>query len=86
MSEMSEKPLTGYKRLWAFVYLILALATNLLYVGYIIIPKIVANTLYADYYMQWILLNFFLIIILAILFFAKFLLITFAKTEEKVFS
>lgn len=86
MSEMTEKPLEGYKRLWAFVYLILALATNLLYVGYVIIPNVVAKTLCAADYMQWILVNFFLIIILAILFFSKFLLITFAKTEEKVFS
>ncbi|GAI51925.1 unnamed protein product, partial [marine sediment metagenome] len=80
----SEKPLVGYKRLWAFVYLILALATNLLYVGYVIIPNVVKKTLYASDYMQWVLVNFFLIIILMILFFAKFILVTFAKVEDKV--
>ena len=82
---MAEKPLAGYKRLWAFVYMILALATNLLYVGYVVIPKVVAATMNAGDYTQWILVNFFLIIILAILFFAKMVLIAFAKAEEKIF-
>jgi len=81
---MADKPLGGYKRLWAFVYLILALSGNLLYIGYVTIPKIIAGTMTAADYMQWILFNFFLIIILAILFFAKMILITFAKAEEKL--
>jgi len=81
---MAEKPLAGYKRLWAFVYMILALATNLLYVGYVVIPKVVAGSMTAGDYVQWILVNFFLIIILAILFFAKMVLIAFAKAEEKI--
>lgn len=81
---MAEKPLSGYKRLWAFVYLVLALAGNLLYIGYVTIPKVVAGTMTAADYMQWVLFNFFLIIILAILFFAKMVLITFAKAEGKI--
>jgi len=80
----AEKPLAGYKRLWAFVYMILALATNLLYVGYVTIPKVVAGTMSAGDYVQWILVNFFLVIILAILFFAKMVLVAFAKAEDKL--
>jgi hypothetical protein len=80
----TEKPLGGYKRLWAFVYMILALAGNLLYIGYVTIPKVVVGTMTAGDYVQWILFNFFLIIILAILFFAKMVLIAFAKAETKI--
>lgn len=81
---MSVKPIVGYKRLWAFVYMILALATNLLYVAYVVIPNVTAAKITADHYIQWVLVNFFLIIILMILFFAKFALVAFAKAEDKV--
>jgi hypothetical protein len=81
---MSDKPLAGYKRLWAFVFYILLLFVNIMDFFFVIIPKLTAGTIVANDYGQWVLVNFILLIILSILYFGKSLLIFAAKVEDKI--
>lgn len=80
----SLRPLPGYKRLWAFFYFIMALAGNLLFIGFVVIPKAVAETITALTYTNWLMFNFFLLIITLILMFFKFILIFFKIGEDKI--
>ena len=79
-----DKPLAGYKRIWAFVFFILLLFTNLSEVFFVILPKQIAGTIAYNDFGMWVFINFMLIIILTILYFAKTLLLFSAKLENKI--